>query len=142
MNREYKFKAWLKNEKKMVEVDDIRNLLSDTLYTKEICFYNRELNSFNYEDFENIELLPYIGRKDKNNTEIYESYIVKLPAYLTNYTEYAICKWLDNRFSVEDIIGFGFVDLKGKIVRSDEWEDFEVIGNIYENPELLGGKYE
>lgn len=84
-----------------------------------------------------MNLCNTLGLKDKNDVKIYEGDIAKLPAYCTNHTEYAVCKWIDNTSSVEPVIGFGFVDLKERFVYCDEWDDFEIVGNIHENPELL-----
>lgn len=95
---------------------------------------NRKLRA----DIDIETLGQYTGIKDRNSKEIYEGDIAKLPAYLPNHTEYAVCKWIDNNGSVEDVIGFGFEDMNGKRVRNDEWEDYEIVGNIFENPELLG----
>ena len=135
--REIKFRAWLKKEKKMVKVSELRDIDTDIISDQNVIYFDFEKQEYCNKGFDEVELMQYTGLKDKNGVEIYEGDIAKLPAYLTNNTEYAICKWLDNRFSVEDVIGFGFIDQKEKKVISDEWEDFEVIGNIYENPELL-----
>ena len=132
--RELKFRAWLNKEKEMVEVKSIH------LSTKKIMYgrsgkYNYGNKAVNIDE---VMLMQFTGVKDKNNREICEGDVAKLPAYLTNYTQYAVCKWIDNTNSVEDVIGFAFEDMSGKRVRNDEWEDYEIIGNIFENSELLG----
>jgi len=70
----------------------------------------------------------YTGLKDKNGTEIYEGDIVKQFNGLT-----AECKW-DSQFA-------GFVyDKEGMVDVESSHNCVEVIGNIYENPELLEDK--
>lgn len=79
----------------------------------------------------------YTGIEDKNGKEIYDGDIVKLPAWITNHGDYAVCKFTDLSSDTYPIIGFAFFDLKGNLVDSDEWDEYEVVGNVYENPELL-----
>ena len=49
---------------------------------------------------------------------------------------------------VSSIQGFGlysydtYFQKYRNLVESDEWDEFEVIGNIYDNPELLEVKHE
>lgn len=128
--REIKFRAWLKEEKIMGEVLGI-----DILH-KEIFFSNEDANCYEHTDFKDIELMQYTGLKDKNNKEIYEGDILKLRdnhgIQLVKYHD----EW--SAFIVESqkdtsvgVLGLYF-----------DKEDFEIIGNAYENPELLGGKNE
>lgn len=56
---------------------------------------------------------------------------------MTNHGEYAVCKYADLSSDTYPIIGFAFFDLKGDLVDSDEWDEYEVIGNVYENSDLL-----
>lgn len=81
-------------------------------------------------------LMQYTGIKDKNGKEIYEGDIVKVKnvdyhigkiIYDEEYAEYEInCKYAI--FPISLCYG-DFNDL-----------DIEIIGNIYENPELLKGE--
>lgn len=77
------------------------------------------------------------GMADKNEKKIFEGDIVKLPAWMTNHGEYAVCKYIDSTNEVVAIIGFAFFDKNEKLIDSDEWDEFEIVGNIYDNPELI-----
>lgn len=120
--RENKFRAWHKGKKIMGEVLGI-----DILH-KEIFFSNEDVDCYEHTDFKDIELMQYTGLKDKNNKEIYEGDIVTL-----HNSKYKVI------FNSKEA---------GFVLRDDEFEmnipftnnnnkRMEVIGNIYENPELL-----
>jgi hypothetical protein len=106
--REIRFRAWFKPAKYMFKHEDL-------------YIYNFRL--FSEKDSQHI-LMQYTGLKDKNGKEIYEGDIVKCVRLFENYEVqyYNACFICKNGIS-------GF-DLR-------ESENIEVIGNIYENPELL-----
>ena len=124
--REIKFRAWLKEEKIIGEVLGI-----DILH-KEIFFSNEDVDCYGHTDFKDIELMQYTGLKDKNNKEIYEGDIVKLRA---NHG-IGVIKYYDEwgAFVVEYIKPRPLAVLGMNYYK----EDIEVLGNIYENPKLLG----
>jgi uncharacterized phage protein (TIGR01671 family) len=74
---------------------------------------------------ENAILMQYTGLKDKNGTEIYEADVV------TNEGIKAEIKYA--------VGATGFIlYYKGAYIGIPaDWENIEVIGNIYEHPELL-----
>jgi uncharacterized phage protein (TIGR01671 family) len=79
-------------------------------------------------DFGNVVLMQYTGLCDKNGKEIYEGDIVRLYCKGTEHLEGAhVVEWIsesEGGFS----IGWGLFN---------NTFDYEVIGNIYENPDLL-----
>lgn len=79
----------------------------------------------------------YTGSTDKNRKKIFEWDILKLPAWITNHGEYVVCEYIDSKNEVVEIIGFALFDVNKKLINSDEWDEFEVNGNIFDNPDLL-----
>jgi hypothetical protein len=115
--REIKFRAWNKNLGKMIT--DI-GLFSD----------NEPDEYFNEDD---CILMQYTGLKDKNGVEIYEGDVLKVSL------EDAGVQYLNTLG--EAIIRQGFVILEVDDIfffyTTPCGDDFEVIGNVFENPELL-----
>lgn len=125
MNREIKFRVYI-SKYKILDTPDIINF-----NTQEVKYDS------DYYSLDDIELMQYTGIKDKNGKEIYEGDIVLIRIDKTNILHKTIVKFKHGAF-IADIIGdndyiylfhFGF-----------NKDDFEVVGNIYENPELLEGK--
>ena len=77
----------------------------------------------------------YAGLKDKNDKEIYQGDIVKHHDYpYLKAGGKSVVKWN------KDASGFyPFIQEIGDYGRPNSGEWIEVIGNIYENPELLEG---
>lgn len=109
--------------------------LSDLLHGEDIEFRDEEdtvslsLNDFRffYRKNEKYKIMQYTGLHDKNGKEIYEGDIVKANFFnkeITGKIEFA----------------FGAFFVTGSAVSDNQmfiFSDYEVIGNIYENPELL-----
>jgi uncharacterized phage protein (TIGR01671 family) len=126
MNREIKFRAWDKKAQVMLPVEQWANK-SWIAVPIQVGAEEWELNQLKMED---IELMQYTGLKDKNGKEIYDRDIVKMKSYS------------DDQLVVFDEMtmtgcgchnGYGY-ELPQENNDPDEWE---IIGNIYENPELL-----
>ena len=79
------------------------------------------------------ELMQYTGLKDKNGKEIYEGDIllVQLQDYGCPKTELFKIIWDDSS------VRYKLMDKNGDPWGFDNSSPMEVIGNIYENPELL-----
>lgn len=121
-----KFRAWDKEHKYMEYTD--KNLV--------VCFSDEGVEVTDHTTFshsctsmQNYELMQSTGLKDMKDTEIYEGDIVK-----NAYDETYAVKWFDAAFHLEEKYNGGF-DYFGL----HSGDNKEIIGNIYENPELLEG---
>lgn len=128
--REIKFRAWDKVNK---------NMLYD-VSTGTVIIWYKEISAKS----ENCVFMQYTGLKDANGKEIYEGDIVKYVAG-ENYENTGVVIWADekNSFNLKTYpFMCGFVIHNEEENKTDkfEWDEtnyMEVIGNIYENPELL-----
>ena len=86
--------------------------------------------------FDDIELMQSTGLKDKNGREIYEGDVVRYECCFESYVEEVI---YDDKHC-----NFGTIDKDEKTFSFDalisdfDVDCFEVVGNKYENLELLG----
>ena len=119
MSREIKFRAWDKVLKRWCKGG----------LCMRIDGYGLDSNRY--------ELMQYTGFKDKNGVEIYEGDIV---CFWHKTNPYGVRKLLAKvifenvSFTIRHISD-NFLD---GLITLESGDEFEVIGNIYENPELLG----
>ena len=133
MNRDIKFRAWLKEEKKMVIVETIDFSEKSIQYLEKNEIIDTYLLRTKF--LEDIDLMQYTGLKDKNGKEIYEGDILKY-----NFPYDGRLKHVSLVKFVETEASFGIKDRYGNeipLYRIAANNYFEVIGNIYENEELL-----
>ena len=164
MNREIKFRAWLKYGKEIVDVEEI-DFMDEVINYIDNDYENNEQETIGAY-FENIELMQYTGLKDKNNKEVYEGDIllssnengiflisinfgdsnieysnmltgfqIKTEIILSNsqYFEY----FSNNLIKLISKYNIPMKEDNNTKYISDGWW---ILGNIYENPELLGEK--
>ena len=135
-----RFRAWNKATKEMYGADEIiaikfeeKEICVQTIYFEQGLPDSRDLD---YYDFDDIVLMQSTGMRDKNDREIFEGDIVKVTDgdERTNFPDGGIgtiCG-LDEIFMwyIDGQVHNGLFDI------SQEYY-IEVIGNIYENQELL-----
>ncbi|SER59977.1 YopX family protein [Streptococcus gallolyticus] len=123
-----KFRVWIKEEKRMLPVASINFNQSYVLA--------EENNGLCCErDFDEIELMQSTGVVDENGKEVFENDVIRdsdgfegIVQYDESYGMYGIA-YLPAKSNGIDMT---FEELKDKY-----WNTFEVVGNIYENPELF-----
>jgi uncharacterized phage protein (TIGR01671 family) len=127
MSREIKFRAWNDSSKKFVTTDFV--IRNDGPYILTYDCHNGHMKSWS-SPYDKFILQQYTGLKDKNGDEIYEGDIVKATS---------------DQYENENFVGKVIFDegcfltwINKNDIRGIWGEDdIEVVGNIFENPELL-----
>lgn len=154
MNREIKFRAWVKEVYENGELQygghmvydihslnftKVTNLMTGVTPIGISCFvpglFYGHIEKLTLEE---IELMEYTGLKDKHGVEIYEGDVIKTVYEDEEYgdiDEFVYVSWCED--------GYWCVrederKLLGMLV-SHNGGDFEVVGNIHEHPHLLEG---
>lgn len=87
--------------------------------------------------FADINLMQYIGKKDINNNEIYEADIIKYG----HFVYYNTLKGLDTDIGIVTFNNGSFTVKHDSQERNlSEAHVIEILGNVYENPELIPHK--
>ncbi len=120
--REIKFRAWDKESKKMKEVSDISWDNHGGVDLRASCYSHDDSNIYAET------LMQFTGLKDKNGKEMYEGDIVKC-----KYGWLGFIVFRKGAYWCEEIVT---QKINSHAPIFNEWEELEVIGNIYENPEL------
>lgn len=134
MNREIKFRAWHKDLKKMFKIGQI---------TLEKGTWNFEPNDRDFIGMSipfqpSFVLMQYTGLHDKNGKEIYEGDVVYCQ---TKYGKAkALIKFIDGKFVAYWNSAITHPQNGHHIACYEINKRFKVIGNIYEDIELLGEK--
>ena len=127
--REIKFRAWDKRRNKMYNVARIIWINNEIRFVGIMGETEEEV--ITPYGIDNIILMQYTGLKDKNGREIYEGDIVEFNFF--NELKKGIIKFYGGAFWI-DVKGEDIPILLGTGIEGCECE---VIGNVYENPELL-----
>ena len=129
MKREIKFRAWHIKDKVMFDVIELGLGEGSSM-----CVYSKKFNRVRESNYRNeFEVMQYTGLKDKHGKEIYEGDIVRI---------------MDEKEKLEVFWEYGafFVNNQKlwKQVSLGNWGSgqIELLGNIYENSNLLDGKGE
>ena len=126
-----RFRAWLKKEQKMDNDVDHISWLEDELY----CIGDGITYMVSVED---LELMQSTGLVDKNCKEIFEGDILcdegieQESEFVYVTVSYREGMWVCDQIT-DELCGYG-----GALNEFNN--DYSIIGNIYENPELLEDK--
>lgn len=130
-----KFRAWTKIRKRMFLSDDIlaidyenKEIVAQQVYSESGLAVERDIYCC---DFDELELMQSTCLKDKNGNEVFVGDIIKC----TRGCPHEV--YLEKEYGGTYVGGMPAIYLKG-IREGYAWTGAEeILGNIYENPELL-----
>ena len=133
----FKFRAWVRNEL-MVNVVSID--FNNEYITWDDNQYDRCVppnKCYEIETFDDIVLIQFTGLSDKNGSKIFEGDIVTYKRSVGNWTGQTMTTTHKIIFT-EEVNAFEMDYGSSYIKLRKHWRyEYEVIGNVFENPELL-----
>lgn len=135
--RELKFRAWERSEPKMhyeFIIVDHKWCIDEKKIGCPVNLGFQHMQEDNDNDC-GWEIMQFTGLNDKLNTEIYEDDVVKITNAFNGIQHIGIIKFIKGRFVVIVDKGNGVKYTPG--IYSTDIGQINVIGNVYENPELL-----
>lgn len=81
----------------------------------------------------------YTGLVDKNGKRIFEGDILKV-YYYGKSKIFGVVKFDESRFFIDDDFMRGDIKAKAPMTEMFSRYEFEIVGNIYDNPDLLKGE--
>ena len=135
MSREIKFRAWSKFPKMFLDMDDACYYLLPHGKLMQITRNNQKPDTHRELD---VVVQLYTGLKDSKEREIYEGDIVEFLAWDLYYDDNGEVKEMKQTRKKDKVI---FKDGKfmAYLTNLSELLKLEVVGNIYENKDLLDG---
>ena len=132
--KNFNFKLWDKKAKKIIKVEDFPTITLTEIYEK-------------------YKIILSTGYFDRNNIEIFDGDILKIQIEDTTWERKLLCKYgkfkkkimgIDKKIHEAEIVGFFFLsdtfDRLLPITKEgiSDTQKMEKIGNIHENPNLMG----
>lgn len=125
--RKIKFRAWNKNFEEMSVVADL------DFWANDVWIIDPDVKNLNQMDRSEVVLMQWTGLTDNNGVEVYEGDIVRVTYYDLTHGIIGVVRFDNGSF---------YIDCDGLSLYT--WFDYEVevLGNIFENKELLKEVYE
>ena len=154
--REIEFRAFCKSLNRMLSFEHLKEATRGMVDVANNEMQKRELKYNKLAPYglflpledDDLIFMQYTGLTDKNGTKIFEGDIVEMHYFFENHDPSTLGVFEDENYIkgylIYDKLGLVLIDKNHDKYRVSDYvqepcEELEVIGNIYDNPELLEG---